>query len=92
MSGVFTSFGKLLFLKSGTIEGKKNFDCGFENFTLQGFNLNCKKGFEKENQIYKVYHIYNKEFDGKINNGLESGEWSCRASKRSLFVSDLEDR
>lgn len=48
------------FLKSGTIEGKKNFDCGFENFTLQGFNLNCKKGFEKENQIYKVYNIYNK--------------------------------
>ena len=28
----------------------------------------------------------------KINNGLESGEWSCWASKRSLFVSDLEDR
>ena len=49
------------FLKSGTVEGKKNVDCGFENFTLQGFNLNCKKrGFEKENQIYKVYNIYNK--------------------------------
>ena len=25
------------FLKSGTVEGKKNVDCGFENFTLQGF-------------------------------------------------------
>ena len=60
MSGVFTSFGKLLFGKVGQL-GKKNVDCGFENFALQGFNLNCKKrGFEKENQIYKVYNIYNK--------------------------------
>lgn len=43
MSGVFTSFGKLL-LKSGTIEGEKNFDCGFEKFLLyRGLILNCKK-------------------------------------------------
>ena len=42
MSGVFTSFGKLLFEKVGQV-GKKSVDCGFENFTLQGFNLNCKK-------------------------------------------------
>ena len=53
------------FLKSGT-SGENNFDCGFENFTLQGFNLNCKKGFEKENQIYKVYNIYNKELMEKF--------------------------
>ena len=66
MSGVFTSFGKLLFEKWDNW-GKKNFDCGFENFTLQGFNLNCKKrGFEKENQIYKVYNIYNKELMEKF--------------------------
>lgn len=43
--GCFYFFREIAFLKSGTIEGKKkNFDCGFENFTLQGFNLNCKKG------------------------------------------------
>ena len=48
------------FLKSGTVEGKKNVDCGFENLLYRGFNLNYKKGFEKENQIYKVYNIYNK--------------------------------
>ena len=36
MSGVFTSFGKIAFLKSGTIEGEKNFDCGFENLLYRG--------------------------------------------------------
>ena len=46
------------FLKSGTIEGEKNFDCGFENFTLQGFNLNCKKGGLKKRIRFTKFIIY----------------------------------
>ena len=35
MSGVFTSFGKLLFEKWDNW-GKKNVDCGFENLLYRG--------------------------------------------------------
>ena len=48
------------FLKSGTIEGKRILIAGLKICFTGVFNLNYKEGFEKENQIYKVYNIYNK--------------------------------
>ena len=59
MSGVLTSFGKLLFEKWDNW-GNRILIAGLKICFTGVFNLNYKEGFEKENQIYKVYNIYNK--------------------------------
>ena len=49
--------GNLLF-ESGTIEGKKNFDCGLKFLLYRVFNLNCKKGVLKKRIRFTKFIIY----------------------------------